>query len=118
MAREKNFENRIKTFLREQGAWFVKYWGGGEFTKSGVPDILCCFEGHFLGIEVKAEHGKPSILQLYNLRKIDEAGGIAVLLYPKDFDKFRLMIQYIHDYGFTDAQSIYNELKGVWSDDQ
>lgn len=51
-----------------------KYWGGAAYTKSGIPDILSCCNGKFLGIEVKAKNGKPSELQLYNLKKIDEAG--------------------------------------------
>lgn len=124
MGTEKNFETRIKTFLKNQGCWYVKYWSGAtqtkegmkKFTKDGVPDILCCFEGHFVGIEVKAPKGKPSRLQIYNLKKIDEAGGIAILLYPKDFDKFKELFRVIHDQGFTDAEPIYKELKGVWSD--
>jgi prophage antirepressor-like protein len=27
-------------FLRVQNIWYVKYWGGGQFTKAGIPDIL------------------------------------------------------------------------------
>jgi len=43
----------------------------------------------FLGIEVKAPNGKPSLLQLYNLQEIRASGGYGILLYPKDFEKFR-----------------------------
>ena len=50
MASEKNFENRIKFFLKSNNCYFIKYWGGGEFTKAGVPDILACCNGRFLGI--------------------------------------------------------------------
>ena len=88
MAAEKNFENKVKRYLKEQGCYFIKYWGGAAYTKSGVPDLLVCCNGHFVGIEVKAEKGKPSELQIYNLRRIDESGGYAILLYPKDFEKF------------------------------
>ena len=69
MAAEKNFENKIKGFLKDHGCWFLKYWGGAAYTKSGIPDILACCNGKFLGIEVKAKNGKPSELQLYNLKK-------------------------------------------------
>ena len=57
MATEKSFENRIKTLLMQEQCWFIKYWGGGEYTKAGVPDILCCCKGAFLGIEVKSKSG-------------------------------------------------------------
>ena len=75
MAAEKNFENRVKKYLDEYGCWWLKYWGGAAYTKSGVPDLLVSSDGCFLGIEVKADNGEPSLIQLYHLRKIRESGG-------------------------------------------
>ncbi len=95
MADEKNFENRVKAFLKEQGCYFIKYWGGAVYTKSGVPDLIVCCNKRFLGVEVKAERGKPSELQIHHLCKIDKAGGIAVLLYPDDFEQFKILINAI-----------------------
>lgn len=114
MAAEKNFENKVKNFLKERGAWFLKYWGGGAYTKSGVPDLLVCLNGHFLGIEIKAPNGKASDLQLYTLKKIDEAGGFAILLYPNQFDIFQKFVYslLLGDKHFTD--SFYDQLKGRW----
>jgi len=95
MAEEKNFENKIKAWLKDHKCYYVKYWGGGEFTKAGVPDILACVSGTFVGIEVKASNGKPSELQLHNIRKIREAGGYAWVVYPSGWEmleKFLLNI--------------------------
>ena len=92
MAGEKNFENKIKKFLKDENCWFVKYWAGAQFTKEGIPDLLICCNGHFIGCEVKAEKGKPSELQLYNIKKIQEAGGIAMVLYPNQFNEFKDLI--------------------------
>ena len=89
MAAEKNFENCVKKYLDEYGCWWIKYWGGAAYTKSGIPDLLVNSDGCFLGIEVKAANGEPSILQLYHLDKIRQAGGYGILLYPKDFEQFR-----------------------------
>ena len=113
LAAEKNFENKIKGFLKDHGCWFLKYWGGAAYTKSGIPDILACCNGKFLGIEVKAKNGKSSELQLYNLKMIDEAGGFAILLYPDDFETFKTMIELIQS-GCTCGQ-YYKKLKGRWS---
>ena len=110
---EKNFENKVKTFLEKQGCWFLKYWGGAAYTKSGIPDILACCRGSFIGVEVKAPHGKPSELQLYNLRKIDESGGYAILLYPDDFATFKTMIELICCE--CTCGQYYKKLKGRWS---
>lgn len=96
MPAEKNFENRIKSFLKENNIWFVKFFANG-FTKSGVPDILACIKGRFVGIEVKAEKGKPSPLQIYNKEQIEKSGGIAYILYPKDFEQFKKDVKEILD---------------------
>lgn len=93
MAAEKNFENKVKAFLKSQGCWFIKYWGGGQFTKSGVPDLLVCCKGKFLGVELKASNGRPSELQLYNIEAIKQAGGIAMVLYPEDFEEFKELVK-------------------------
>lgn len=93
-AQEKNFENRLKKYLDEYGCWWIKYWAGAAYTKIGIPDLLVSSDGCFLGIEVKATHGEPSLLQLRNLKKIRQSGGYGVLLYPKDFEQFKKFNEY------------------------
>lgn len=107
MAQEKTFENKVKKFLEANEAWFVKFFAN-SFTKSGIPDILACVNGHFVGIEVKAQSGKPSELQLYNIRKIREAGGFAMVLYPSGFPKFKQFISDLnHDIFNKDMEMIF-----------
>lgn len=93
MAAEKIFENKVKAYLTEQGAWFIKYWGGARFTKSGIPDLLVCYKGRFVAIEVKADTGEPSLIQLVTLKQIRKANGIGVLLYPKEFANFKKFLE-------------------------
>ena len=93
MGPEKTFEDKVKKFLNEQNCWHVKYWGGGGFTKSGIPDLLICCNGRFIAAEIKAEKGKPTVLQLVTLKRIHESGGIAVLLYPEGFELFQSLIK-------------------------
>ena len=88
MAAEKHFEDKVKSFLTEQGNWFIKYWGGAPFTKAGIPDLLVCCFGQFIGLELKADKGEPTMLQLKTLQKIRDAGGYGILLYPGDFTGF------------------------------
>lgn len=91
MAEEKNFEKKIKKFLSDEGVWFVKTWSNGV-QRSGIPDIIASVNGYFVGIEVKASKGKPSELQIYNLRNIYDSGGFALLLYPDDFADFQRLV--------------------------
>ena len=88
MAQEKNFENKIKAYLKSIGAYFIKTHGD-RFSRVGTPDIIACVNGHFVAVEVKATTGKPSELQIYNIEQINKAGGYGVILYPKDFENFK-----------------------------
>lgn len=97
IAAEKTFENKIKKFLDAHGAFYVKFFANA-YTKSGIPDILCCINGYFVGVEVKAQNGKPSEIQLFNIKKINDAGGFAFVLYPSAFDAFKTFVENLeHD---------------------
>jgi len=115
MAAEKNFENKIKKFLEERNCWFLKYWGGAAYTKSGIPDLLVCCNGYFLGVEVKASNGKPSPLQIHNLKLIDKAGGFGILLYPQEFELFKNFVDCLIAGDEENALHNYSLLKGRWS---
>ncbi len=52
----------------------------GGYGKSGVPDIVGCYEGRFFGIECKAGSGKVTALQQKNLNEIDANKGIALVV--------------------------------------
>lgn len=92
MAGEKQFENKVKKFLQEQGKiWFTKIWGGG-YQKSGIPDLICCVNGIFISVELKASKGKASELQIYNTDKINQTNGIGIILYPEGFEEFKKLI--------------------------
>lgn len=91
MGSEKTFENKIKAWLALNNCYHVKFFANA-YTKAGVPDILTCVNGYFVGIEVKAQNGHPSELQLYNVRKIREAGGFAWVVYPSGFDELKQLL--------------------------
>jgi len=50
------------------------YKANDKFT-SGIPDILICFYGTFVAIELKFENNKVTKLQSYVLWRIRNAGG-------------------------------------------
>lgn len=94
---EKQFENKVKQFLNQQNCWVLKTWSNGV-QREGVPDLLVCCHSIFIGIELKAENGHPSELQLWNIRQIRYAGGLAFTLYPDQFDDFKKFISAVkHD---------------------
>ncbi|MCI6278084.1 MAG: VRR-NUC domain-containing protein [Clostridium sp.] len=86
---EKQFENQIKKFLDKlPKTWYFKFWAG-PYSKSGIPDIIGCVNGKFIALEVKAENGRASELQKRNIRLIEQCGGYARIVYPKDFEKLK-----------------------------
>lgn len=92
MAQEKTFENKVKKYIEESGGWQVKFFAN-SMTKKGIPDVLACVNGYFVAVEVKAQNGRPSELQLYQCRKIRDAGGFAFVLYPSGFERFKAFIE-------------------------
>lgn len=89
MAQEKSFENRIKRFLDDNNAWFIKYWSGGGCTIKGIPDLLISHNGIFIAAEVKASDGNPTEIQLEKIKEMLEAGTLAFVLLPDTKDAER-----------------------------
>ena len=75
---ERDVVAAIKKYLASLGS-DVFFWKehGGPYGTSGIPDIICCYRGRFLGLEVKLPTGRLTELQKRALAKINAAGGIA-----------------------------------------
>lgn len=103
MGPEKRYEEKIKRNLQKRGAYFIKFFANG-YTKKGVPDILCCYHGVFLGIEVKGGTGYGlTDQQKQNLDQIREAGGVAVCVYPSGWDKLMAALDMIEVGGMPES---------------
>ena len=79
--REKTVENQIKDYLFSKGIYFFKVHGS-KFMPAGIPDIVCCVDGSFLGIEVKRPNAKneQSEQQKVHERNITKSGGKYLLV--------------------------------------
>ena len=75
---EQKIKKQIKDYItRIGGFWSIVQ--GGPYSKPGDPDLICCVEGRYIGIEAKTPMGKPTELQLQRGREIEQAGGIWIL---------------------------------------
>lgn len=92
MAEEKNFENKVKRWLKSKGIYHFKYFGNA-FSTAGVLDLTLCVKGKFVAVEIKAEKGKLSLLQEAHIKQIIESGGVAIELRPSGFEKFKKIIE-------------------------
>ena len=78
--KEKEVVDSIKDYLKTIPNIF--YWKehGGQFGTAGIPDLIICYKGRFIALEVKRPGGKPTLLQKITLNKIEKAKGIAKIV--------------------------------------
>lgn len=74
--RENRIQHRIiKTLEAVPGVWLFNVHGSG-WQKSGIPDIVGCYNGKFFGVEVKRPGEQPTAKQSLTMKKIAAAGGV------------------------------------------
>lgn len=74
MTKEGKVKNLVKKILEKYKVYFFMPATHG-YGRSGVPDLICCFKGRFVGVECKAGKGKTTALQDREMRLIRESGG-------------------------------------------
>ncbi len=76
---EKKVKDQVVKILKAHGVYyfFPATFGMG---RSGVPDIICCYKGQFIGIECKAGKNTTTALQDRELAAIKAAGGLPLVV--------------------------------------
>lgn len=77
---ETQYTKKVNDLLKSRGAYFEKIWGGG-MQSAGIPDILVCYKGIFIGLELKVGNNKPSELQKAKVQMIRNAGGVGAIVW-------------------------------------
>jgi Holliday junction resolvase len=88
---EKKVKDKVKKLLNELECYFF-FPATGGFGASGVPDIIVCYQGHFIGIECKAGDNKPTILQAKNLEHIKRCGGSSIVVNEENLPDLRMWL--------------------------
>ena len=79
MTPEKKVKVKVCEVLKKLKCYYF-YASTGGYGSSGVPDIVACYKGKFIGIECKANGGKPTALQQKHLVDIAVAGGKSLVI--------------------------------------
>ena len=87
MALEGDYTKKLLGGLRSlpNSQWFKIH--GGPMQPAGISDIIGCLRGRFVAIEVKVagrqtqKNGGLSALQMKFLADVENAGGLAVVVY-------------------------------------
>jgi len=89
---ERAVKDKVVAQLKALGAYYF-YPVTGGYGASGVPDIVACLKGRFIGIECKANGNKPTALQQMNLDQITAQGGIALVIDETNVGDFQRMVE-------------------------
>lgn len=76
-------EGKVKAAVRKVlDANNVYYFmpAANGFGRAGIPDIICCFKGRFIALEIKAGKGKTTALQDREIAAINAHGGTAIVV--------------------------------------
>jgi hypothetical protein len=78
MQPEYRIVQNVKKLIRARGGWVVKIHGGA-YQDAGTPDLLACYKGRFIAVEVKTARGVARPEQRVAQRDIVKAGGYALI---------------------------------------
>lgn len=91
MTPEKKVKQKVVKVLKDMGAYYFYPFTGG-YGRSGVPDIIVCYNGRFFGIECKAGGNKATALQEREMKLINDAGGVAWVVDESNIESVRKVL--------------------------
>ena len=94
MTPEGKVKKKIKEYLASVGAWYYMPVSNG-MGRAGCPDILVCYQGHFLAFEAKApgKINNTTANQDREIAGINRAEGTAIVV-----DNVEQVMEVIDDY--------------------
>ena len=94
---ERKVKAQVADILKEYGVYYFFPPANG-LGRAGIPDIIACAWGQFLAIECKAGKGKPTELQLRELRSIRNADGVAFIVNETNVEALHLLLLSLNDF--------------------
>ena len=75
---ESKIQKQILSYLKRNRVLHFRFQA--QSNLNGLPDIICLYKGFFLGLELKKEDGKPTLLQERKIKAINDNGGIGLII--------------------------------------
>ncbi len=76
---ERKVKDKVTRILKDAGVYYF-FAATHGYGRAGIPDLVCCVDGFFLGIECKAGNGKVTPLQQNEMAAINRAGGCTLVV--------------------------------------
>lgn len=79
MGNEKVLQNKAIKYLKERSIYYIKVHNNG-YMRKGIPDLIICYGGQFIAVELKSLQGKVSSSQAIELDAIVRSNGQAYVI--------------------------------------
>lgn len=89
---ESRVKAKVSSILKKYNVYFF-YPATGGYGRSGIPDVIACVRGRFVGIECKAGDNNPTALQQRELQRIIDSLGRALVVRETNLDELDLLIK-------------------------
>ena len=77
--RESDLIRKISEYLKTVPNLYFWKEHGGMYGTAGIPDLIVCYKGRFIGLECKVGKNKPTVLQAVTIKQIINAGYATVV---------------------------------------
>ena len=91
MTPEAKVKKAVVAVLKEVGAYYF-YPVTGGYGASGIFDIVVCYRGVFIGIECKANGGRPTKLQSRNAGIAKSSGCVVLVIDESNIDYVKYVL--------------------------
>lgn len=81
----------VRKLFDEYEVWYFMPATHG-YGRSGVPDFIGCYQGRLIAVETKAGNKQPTALQQREIRRIQEAGGYALVINEENLHELRALL--------------------------
>jgi hypothetical protein len=89
---EGEIKDQVRKILDEMNAYYF-FPAANGYGRTGIPDVIACIGGHFVGIECKAGSKQPTALQQRELDNIEKAEGTGVLVNADNISNLKNLLE-------------------------
>ena len=89
---EGEIKDQVRKVLDEMGAYYF-FPAANGYGRTGIPDVIACVGGHFVGIECKAGSKQPTALQQRELDNIEKAKGTGILINADNISNLKNILE-------------------------
>ena len=89
-------KRRVRLILDRHEVYYFFPPANG-YGRTGIPDVICCVNGYFIGIECKAGKNTPTALQSREIDRIVASNGVAMVVNEENLDVLEDLIRHVKE---------------------